>query len=583
MPLLTSQDQKEFIDELNFYCFLYLFLIFAQFLGKFVQVNCFQIGMSRFTFKLRLDAFKSILNQEIAFFDFESQGELLSLLQADTVAISRIMGVQLGGCCAVYGGLIVALTICFFYSWKFTIIIFATIPILISGSMIRIKKENIGGSQSTQKNSNDDAFAQSRKVAAESVSSIRNVMAFSLEANQLNRYHQALSLIQASNNSYCLWIGLANALSNGVPLFIYAIIFFAMFMLSEKDGESPQNLFIVQFTLLSTVNTLAENASFMSKIPEAKKAALRLFAILDRKPKIQDKNTSVKEKQHPYFQSAIEFKDVYFTYPSRPEVTILNSFNLRIRPGQMVAIVGESGCGKSTTIHLLERFYDPCSQEMAKRNYNNYIGLKSSYNISHRTSPVGQLLIDGNNLRDLDLYQWRQEVSIVSQEPVLFRDTIEENIRFGRESLSDEDIRVAAKQANAHAFIMQQNKGYQTIVGGTSSKLSGGQKQRIAIARAIVRKPRLLLLDEATSALDNKSEAIVQKAIDNLLGKSIHEQSNAPFPMASVVIAHRLSTIRNADSIIVVDKGVVVENGTYTQLMNKENGRFRAMQLLQKV
>lgn len=202
---------------------------------------------------------------------------------------------------------------------------------------------------------------------------------------------------------------------------------------------------------------------------------------------------------------------------------------------------------------------------------------------------AGTIVVDGNDLRELNLFKWRNEISIVPQEPILFQGTIEDNILFGCESVTYDEVLTAAKEANAHDFILDQQNGYDTSVGGAIGKLSGGQKQRIAIARAIVRKPRLLLHDEATSALDSESEKVVQKAIDSLLGKNKMNNCNSQrcstdsMPMASIVIVHRLSTIQNADVIIVIENGLVVETGTYIDLMAIENGRFRALQVLQQV
>ncbi|KAJ1826350.1 hypothetical protein LPJ70_007773, partial [Coemansia sp. RSA 2708] len=239
----------------------------------------------------------------------------------------------------------------------------------------------------------------------------------------------------------------------------------------------------------------------------------------------------------------ISFRNIHFSYPSRPDVQILKGFNLEIRPGQKVALVGESGCGKSTTIGLIERFYDPAE---------------------------GEVLIDGVNIKDLNIGSLRHRIGIVTQEPVLFSTSIMQNIKWGaidpeNHPPTDEEVIEAAKAANAHPFISQLPNGYDTLVGEGGALLSGGQKQRIAIARAIVRNPDVLLLDEATSALDTASERLVQDALDKLAADR-----------TTISIAHRLSTIRNCDQIYVVREGIVSENGTHDELV-QQGGEYAAM------
>ena len=256
-------------------------------------------------------------------------------------------------------------------------------------------------------------------------------------------------------------------------------------------------------------------------------AAGTLYDLVDEKPNVKKNEGGPAPKES--FPGDIHFQNISFTYPSRPDSKVLKGITFSVPEGSVVALVGQSGGGKSTVLQLLERFYDPTD---------------------------GDIIVDGVNLRDYDLEAYRSKIGLVAQEPILFSGTIMENIRYGRLDASDQEIMEAAKAANAHNFITDLPGGYETTVGEKGSQLSGGQKQRVAIARAILKDPRLLLLDEATSALDTESEELVQEALDHLMKNR-----------TTIVIAHRLSTIRNADVIYVFDHGKLVESGNHDQLM----------------
>ena len=299
------------------------------------------------------------------------------------------------------------------------------------------------------------------------------------------------------------------------------------------------------FMMMGGMMIFASAALGLKDPATASVAAKLFFEAIDRKPPIDvfaeagSKLESVK--------GDIEVKDVVFAYPTARDHLVCNGYSLTIEAGQTVALSGASGSGKSTIIQLIERFYDPLS---------------------------GSITLDGVNLSTLNVHWLRQQLGLVAQEPVLFQGTVEENIRYGKRDATFADVEEAAKNANAHTFIIESlQNGYKTDVGIRGGKLSGGQKQRVAIARALVRKPAVLLLDEATSALDNESERIVQAALDEIMIK---------LKRTTIVVAHRLSTIRNADKIVVLKEGKVAEQGTHDELLANPEGLYFNLVLAQQ-
>merc|ERR1719189_883686 len=277
-------------------------------------------------------------------------------------------------------------------------------------------------------------------------------------------------------------------------------------------------------------------APYVEALATSRSAAGKIYRIIDRVPEID--SSSNQGKKPSTLEGSIKFENIFFNYPSREDVNILQGLNIEIPKGKTVALVGSSGCGKSTCIQLIQRFYDPIS---------------------------GKVTIDGNDIKDLNIGWLRDRIGVVGQEPVLFDLSIKENIRLGNFKASDDDIEKACKEANAFNFIDKLPKGLDTLVGEGGTQMSGGQKQRIAIARALVRNPQILLLDEATSALDTESEKVVQTALDQ-----------ASAGRTTIVVAHRLSTIRSADMIVAIDAGRVKEMGTHEQLM-KEEGLYHSL------
>ena len=294
---------------------------------------------------------------------------------------------------------------------------------------------------------------------------------------------------------------------------------------------SADSLLVVFFSVLIGGFQIGQSAPYAEAFATARSAAGKIYSIIDRVPSID--SSSKDGKKPTYLEGVIKFENVFFNYPSRKDVNILQGLNIEIPKGKTVALVGSSGCGKSTCIQLVQRFYDP---------------------------DQGRVTIDGNDIKDLNIGWLRDHIGVVGQEPVLFDLTIKENIRLGNQDANDDDIEKACKEANAYNFIMKLPQKYDTMVGEGGTQLSGGQKQRIAIARALVRNPQVLLLDEATSALDTESEKVVQAALDN-----------AREGRTTIVVAHRLSTIRTADIIVGLQDGQVREMGTHNELMSNKD------------
>jgi ATP-binding cassette subfamily B (MDR/TAP) protein 1 len=313
-------------------------------------------------------------------------------------------------------------------------------------------------------------------------------------------------------------------------------------LLASKGEASLSQVTKVFFVLVSSGRILAEAGTLTPDIAKGTAAIASVFDILDHRTQIDANDPKAKKVEK--VQGYIELQDVQFAYPSRPDVMVFKNFNLKVSAGSTVAMVGQSGSGKSTIIGLIERFYDPLQ---------------------------GSVMIDGRNIRNLHLQSLRQHIGLVSQEPTLFAGTIRDNIVYGKKDATEVEIIEAARAANAHNFISALPNGYQTFSGERGVQLSGGQKQRIAIARAVLKNPAILLLDEATSALDMASERLVQDALDRMMvGRT------------TVVVAHRLSTIQGADKIAVLQDGTILEQGRHDELLAKgEGGAYYALICLQ--
>ncbi|CAH2305687.1 bile salt export pump [Pelobates cultripes] len=372
------------------------------------------------------------------------------------------------------------------------------------------------------------AYAKAGAVADEVLSSIRTVAAFGGEKKEAERYDNNLIEAQAWGIKKGTIIGFFQGYMWCIIFLCYALAFwYGSKLVTETKELSPGSLLQVFFGVLVAAMNLGQASPCLEAFATGRAAATIIYETIEKNPEID----CMSDEGHKpdKVNGVIEFHNVNFHYPSRPDVKILSDLNIAINPGETTAFVGPSGSGKSSTIQLIQRFYDPTN---------------------------GKVTLDGHDIRTLNIQWLRSVIGIVEQEPVLFATTIAENIRYGRDNVTMEDITKAAKEANAFNFIMELPQKFDTLVGEGGGQMSGGQKQRIAIARALVRNPKILLLDMATSALDNESEAIVQEALDKVrIGRT------------TISIAHRLSTVRNADIIVGFDGGRAVEKGTHNELL----------------
>lgn len=417
----------------------------------------------------------------------------------------------------------------FFYGWKLTLVVMSCAPFIILSVAIVTKIEASLAEKELK------SYSVAGAVAEEVLSSIRTVVAFSGEKKEIKRYTERLRPAEENGNRKGLYSGLGGGFMWFIIYCCYALALWygVKLILEDRDKDDREYTPAVLVIVLFGVLVGAENLGFTSPHIEAFSsgcgAAGSIFSIIDRKPTIDSLDKGgLKPKS---VSGKIKFENVTFKYPARSHVPVLKGISFTVEPGQTVALVGPSGCGKSTCLQLLQRLYDPLS---------------------------GNVQLDDIKITELNTAWLRSKIGVVGQEPVLFATTITENIRYGKPSATQEEIEQAAKLANCHLFIKNLPKGYDTMVGERGAQLSGGQKQRIAIARALIRNPPILLLDEATSALDPTSERRVQDALEE-----------ASKGRTTLVVSHRLSSITSADKIVFIQNGVVLEEGTHEQLMEK--------------
>ncbi|CAK4101787.1 unnamed protein product [Aphanomyces euteiches] len=490
-----------------------------------LQHHQFAVVCERLTMRVRGSSFRAVLRQDIGWFDDpkNSSGALTTRLATDSGAIRSMTAETLNVVLLYVSTLSITFAISFYYSWRMTLMVLAVVPAMAAGQALQMKEHQRwrrhGGA-----------------LLNEAINAIRTFVSFNLKGPTTSAYFESLQASSSADRKAGIGGGIAYSVSQSSMIFAFAGVFYHGGWLMTHRLLDFQSLFMVLNSVFFCTLGIGTGAQGLGDVLKARKAVKSIFAIIDRQPPIDSMDDSGIKLDH--VKGDVELRGLDFCYPSRPDSKIYSNYNLKIKSGQTVALVGGSGSGKSTAINLIERFYDP---------------------------NAGAVYLDGVDLKSINVQSLRNHISIVSQEPVLFVGTIGENIATGKPGATQAEIEDAAKKANAHDFIMQFPDGYNTSVGDRGVQVSGGQKQRIAIARAIIRDPEILLLDEATSALDNEIERIVQASLDALL--QIKSRT-------TIIVAHRLSTIRNADVIAVTDGGRIAELGTHNELIAIPNGIY---------
>ncbi|MDQ3035026.1 MAG: ABC transporter transmembrane domain-containing protein [Myxococcota bacterium] len=503
-------------------------VVAVQAISTGIRYVLFTTAGERIVTQLRRDLFARLLDQEIAFFDERRTGELQSRLASDTTVLQNAVSVNISMALRNAATIVGGVALLLWTSPMLTAVMLCVVPPIALGAVYwgrrlrRLAREA------------QDALAGASSVAEETLSGIRTVRSFVAEHAEAGRYAEA---IERAYELQARRIRVAATFMASVSAAGFAVVTLVLWyggrMVVAGDMSVGGLTSFLVYTMLVAFS-MGALTDLYADLTKASGAAERIFELLDRRPAMAPRGGATLAE----VRGELRFEGVRFAYPARADAKVLDGLELVMAPGEIVALVGPSGAGKSTIASLVARLYDPSE---------------------------GRVRLDGEDLRALDPEWLRRQVGTVAQEPILFSTTIADNIRYARPGASDADVEAASKVANAHEFVMRFPDGYQTSVGERGVQLSGGQKQRIAIARAVLKDPRILVLDEATSALDSESEHLVKEALDRLMrGRT------------TLVIAHRLSTVRDADRVLVIDGGKIVQSGKHGALMAEE-GLYRRL------
>tara|TARA_B100000214_G_scaffold172569_1_gene124109 strand:- start:3315 stop:5024 length:1710 start_codon:yes stop_codon:yes gene_type:complete len=525
-------DEKGKIEALLFICLLVLFTFFFRNLFRYLALYFLTPIRNGIVHDLRMDLHKKIISLPLTFFNKKRKGDITSRLTSDLVEIEWSVMSSLEMICKDPLNIIIYLITLIIISPELTIFVIILFP--ITGLIIGI----IGRSLKKSSSQGQNKMGELLSIIDENISGLRIIKAFNAEKHINKNFEKNSAEYKSIMNRLLRKKDLSSPMSEFLSTLVMVIVmwFGGKLVLSGNTGISAEEFIGYILIFSQIIPPVKSLTSSYYHIQKGSAAAERIYAILDAENNIPNLRDSKKIK---LINNNIEIKNVSFKYEN---INILNDINLSIKKGKMIAIVGKSGSGKSTLADLLARFYDV---------------------------KEGEILIDSCNIKEISITDLRDLIGIVSQESILFNDTIYNNIGLGKVNANQEEIISAAKIANAHDFILQTKNGYQTNIGDKGNKLSGGEKQRITIARAILKNPEILILDEATSSLDAESEKLVQEALGNLMkGRT------------SLVIAHRISTIKLADEIIVLDAGKIIEKGNHEELINQK-GHYKKLFELQ--
>ena len=533
--IFFNPDPKEMLVKAAFYAYIFILLAGSQLIGAFLSQYCFGMITEKLARRVREKSFVKMLQMEVSYFDQpeNTAGSLAQQLATDCMMIKALTGERASTSVSQIVTFIVTFVISFIECWEMTLIMIGLFPLIGVAIMLQQKfVTSAAGSAMTETN-------EAGSVVSQTLLNMRTINAFGLERVSVSLFAKNLvgPLEQFIKKGF--GTGLGMGYSQLVILCGAGLAFYVGGQLVLLGRATFTQVITVILTIILGAVGMGQFAADASDKSEALIAAKKIQILWEQKTTItamSDEGDIPEE-----VVGKLELRNISFAYPMRPDHKVYNNMSLTIEAGQTVALVGPSGCGKSTVVALLERFYDPSE---------------------------GSVKLDGVDIKSLRVNWLRQQIGLVSQEPVLFAGSIADNISYGKEGCTVEEIESAARMANAHGFITAFPEGYDTQVGEKGVQLSGGQKQRVAIARAIIRDPKILILDEATSALDSASERVVQAALDKLLKAK---------KRTTIVIAHRLSTIRSADKIVVFSEGVIVEQGTHEELLQLPNGAYTTL------
>lgn len=511
-----------------------IILLVAQSIFAFFRIYTFARVSERAMSDVRREVFSKIITLPIVFLEQRRVGELTSRITSDVTQLQDVLSFTIAEFFRQMATLIVGVVLISYTSWKLTLFMLATFPLLVISAMF------FGKYIRKLSKKAQDELANANVIVEETLQSVQVVKAFTNESLEVLRYQTALGRVVSNSLKAATFRGgfvsfLIFALFGG----IVGVIWYGA-LLVQTGEMSIADLFT--FTLYTAFigGAIGGMGDIYAQINKTIGASERILEILDETSEI---NLNADSVNHSTTKGAITYQNVQFAYPSRADVTILKNISFSVKPGEKIALVGYSGAGKSTIVQLLMRFYEP---------------------------QAGQILIDQKPISQYDLTELRKNIAVVPQEVMLFGGTIYENIIYGKPTASEQEVIEAARKANALEFITSFPEGMATVVGERGVKLSGGQRQRIAIARAILKDPKILILDEATSSLDAESEKLVQEALDELMQNR-----------TSIVIAHRLATIRKVDTIYVIREGQIAESGSHTELLTLPDGLYASLIKLQ--